>query len=156
MGTIRTNGGSRSTRNADEPLFPCITAPCDARCCDAAEVPLLDSDILRLEAATGRPAEDFVDADDGWRVLKGTGTEGGCVFLGTIHMGTKSARGCTVHDERPEACRYYPFILRGEADPQVGRDTLCPFRSDFTPPPDVRERLLSLERQLDEERHQRG
>lgn len=119
-------------------------------------MPLREADVRRLEQATGRPREAFVEEADGWWVLKGTGTEGGCVFLGTVEVAGRRVRGCTAHAARPEACRHYPFILQDlDPQPDVTRDPLCPFRGDFAPSEGVREALLTLERQLDEERRGR-
>lgn len=138
-------------------LDPCVSAPCDARCCDAAEVPLLEADIERLHAHTGQDPDRFVDATpDRWRVLRGTGLEG-CVFRGPVHVGGRTVLGCTVHEARPAACRHYPFVLGQQADgtPATRLDPFCPFAEQFPEQGGTAEALAALERQLEEERRER-
>lgn len=138
------------------PLDPCISEPCDARCCDAFEVPLLETDIRRIEERTGRARSAFVeDTPDGWRVLSGTGLDG-CVFRGAVTVAGRSVTGCTIHDARPEACRFYPFVLREgpQGAPEAVRDSLCPFANGFAAPDDAARRLADLERRLEEERRE--
>lgn len=133
-----------------------MTAPCDARCCDHAEVPLLDEDIGRIATGTGRTVTGFVDEAEDWRVLKGTGLDG-CVFRGQVQVAGRRVLGCTIHTLRPAACRTYPFVLRtGAEGARLVRDALCPFADRFPdPPPGTAGQLLALERQLDEERAER-
>lgn len=127
-------------------------------CCDLHEVPLLDQDVDRLAAFTGRTPDEFVDDADGWRLLRGAGTEpGGCVFFGAVTVAGRTMNGCTVHDGRPSACRTYPFVLRRGADgaPIVGRDEACPYRNGFPTPPGIKQQLTRLWDQLAGEREAR-
>ena len=135
-----------------------MTEACDARCCDLHEVPLLESDIGRLTAATGWPRERFVEASDGWILLRGAGVDdAGCVFIGTVHPDGRPLRGCTVHGARPAACRTYPFVLkRGGARPRIERDDACPHARAFPVPDDAARALADLWRNLEEERRGRG
>jgi Fe-S-cluster containining protein len=142
-------------------LDPCVSVPCDARCCDAAEVPLLGSDIERLTEATGWDPERFVEVTpDRWQVLRGTGLDG-CVFRGSVEIDgapitSTPITGCTVHEARPEACRSYPFVLRtDDKDATLERDAFCPFAEEFEAPAGGAAALVDLERRLEEERRER-
>lgn len=134
---------------AAEPV-PCVEERCPAPCCDLHEVPLLDTDIDRLVTATGLPIHRFVEATDGWRLLRGAGvSDEGCVFKGAVGDG----KGCTVHTARPAACRTYPFVL--DDGGHARRDDHCPHTRDFTAPPRIDDDLRGLQAALEAEREMR-
>ncbi|MBW3584049.1 MAG: YkgJ family cysteine cluster protein [Euryarchaeota archaeon] len=134
---------------AAEPV-PCVEERCPAPCCDLHEVPLLDADIERLVGATSLPAESFVEASDGWRLLRGAGVaDDGCVFKGDVGDG----KGCTVHKARPAACRTYPLVLAD--DGHARRDEHCPHTHAFVAPPEIGADLRALQARLESERGRR-
>lgn len=119
---------------------------------------MLDEDVTRLQAATGRTVDTFVDEANGWRLLKGAGTApSGCVFFGKVDIDGRTMNGCTAHDARPAACRTYPFVLRRDhaGVPIIGRDDACPHRNAFDMPATIREHLTTLWQRLRDERDQR-
>ena len=80
-----------------------------ANCCRVATVKLQERDIERLARHLRLSEPEFVaqytveDAEEG-RILRRS-EESGCVFLD----GTE----CTVYDERPDTCRRFPHLVRG-------------------------------------------
>ncbi len=113
---------------------PCTTNECRA-CCFDTQMPLLESDLERLEAHTGRPRDAFSEQDETDRPRRLSNTDGHCVFLGD--------QGCTVYDVRPAGCRLYPLVL----DPDKGQGVLdddCPYRKGFRVRPRDRAALQDL------------
>lgn len=112
---------------------PCSANDCRA-CCFDTRMPLLEADLKRLEAHTGRPRETFsITAPDEPPRLKNE--DGHCVFLGP--------QGCTVYNHRPAGCRLYPLVL----DPERGQGVLddeCPYRKGFRIRPRDRAALQEL------------
>lgn len=121
---------------------PCRAHRCDAPCCEDYEVRLLESDIERLMKA-GYPEERFVEYEDNYAYLRRN--EQGCVFL------KKGA--CSVHPYRPLACRTFPWIL---SDKRVKTDDFCPYHKEFSPDPELQERLEKLIEQQEKERLERN
>jgi len=88
---------------------------CWNKCCHGADITLTPQDILRLSANKGiRPREFLAEytlpgvwerADLPVAKLKMTGADG----KGACHFLTDE--GCTVYDDRPATCRYYPLGL---------------------------------------------
>jgi Fe-S-cluster containining protein len=86
---------------------------CFNACCRQADVTLAPYDVLRLKRRLGLSSEAFLkrytvpfqmDAD-GVPGLKMRTTDGGaCVML-------DETRGCTLYEDRPTVCRYYPVAL---------------------------------------------
>ncbi|MHB8586754.1 MAG: YkgJ family cysteine cluster protein [Thermoplasmatota archaeon] len=135
-GISSINGGSRSSadkiREATPATSPCTRHGC-AECCYETEMPLMESDIWRIEAAGAR-RQDFVTIDaDGTSILTNVEDRGRrhCVFL-------KNDR-CSIYPARPEGCRTYPFILDERL--RAHRDVDCPHRSEFPADPEVEGRL---------------
>jgi Fe-S-cluster containining protein len=103
-------------------VFDCNPGvPCFNRCCAELTLPLSPYDVLRLRRQLQMPSEEFVATfvrlhyheDTGFpmpmlRMLQGPGEP--CPFV--------SQAGCTVYEDRPGACRYYP-LGRGAS---MGRD----------------------------------
>jgi len=84
---------------------------CFNRCCRQVEIQLTPYDILRLKKRLAISSKDFVatytfpfemDAHGmpGLRLTHKSGSSA-CIFLGED--------GCSVYDDRPTACRYYPM-----------------------------------------------
>lgn len=112
---------------------PCAKHSCRA-CCFDTRMPLLEDDIARLEAATGRPRDAFtVHEEEGRPRL--ANKDGHCVFL--------DEDGCSVYTDRPAGCRLYPLVL----DPETGTgvlDTDCPYTKGFRVRPRDRAALNTL------------
>ena len=81
-----------------------------ANCCRVASVEVSERDIERLAKALRIKKQQFVEQytvineEDGTTDLRRTAE--GCVFL--------SGNECTVYDNRPDICRNFPHIVRGE------------------------------------------
>ncbi len=99
---------------ADETFcFDCHPGvPCFNRCCAELTLPLTPYDILRLRRSMGMPIEDFLATFTNMRSFPDTGfplpmlrmqdgPEEPCPFV--------SPAGCSVYEDRPGACRYYPI-----------------------------------------------
>lgn len=85
---------------------------CWNRCCSRADVTLAPYDIIRLKSATGMDSSEFLKAHTvpfeldahGVPGLKlRTDDDGACLFM--------TEEGCSVYNDRPTACRYYPSGL---------------------------------------------
>jgi Fe-S-cluster containining protein len=86
---------------------------CFNACCRKADVTLAPYDVLRLKKRLGIGSEEFLKRyslpfqldQDGVPGLKmRTDEEGTCVMLG-------GENGCSVYEDRPTVCRYYPVAL---------------------------------------------
>ena len=88
-------------------------------CCLETEMPLSEKDITRI-ADLGYKIEDFLEEQDGFMVLRNIDNH--CFFL-------KNGK-CTIYNNRPEGCRYYPLIYDLETDEFV-IDDLCIHADDF-------------------------
>lgn len=81
-----------------------------ANCCRVASVALSQRDIERLAKALRTTREKFIEdytvvnKDDHTTDLRRT--ESGCIFL--------SGNDCSVYENRPDICRYFPHIVRGD------------------------------------------
>ena len=117
-------------------MNPCRIHGCHA-CCLDTEMPLTDEDIERIEALGFR---DFYIEKDGFRVLKNIGRR--CFFL------SEDGR-CRIYRDRPEGCRYYPFVLDIDTD-KIVRDSDCPYSGEFSAPPE--EKIRELVERLMKER----
>jgi Fe-S-cluster containining protein len=98
----------------DRLQFRCHKAiPCFNKCCENIDIMLTPYDVLRLKARLGTTAREFIDRytrdyqmdSHGMPGLKLATREGSraCVFL--------RPEGCSVYEDRPSACRYYPIGL---------------------------------------------
>ena len=90
-------------------------------CCLETEMPLGEKDITRIEKL-GFQIDEFLVEKEGFMVLRNINNQ--CFFL-------KDKR-CTIYDDRPEGCRYYPLIYDLETDEFV-IDDLCNHFHDFNP-----------------------
>jgi hypothetical protein len=87
-------------RTADSP-FSYACRAC-SRCCHGRRIPVNPYEILRLAANRGLGTGELLDrfvTEDGTALLHGEG--GACLFL--------DEGGCSVHPDRPLACRLYPL-----------------------------------------------
>lgn len=83
-----------------------------ANCCKVASVEVSERDVERLSRYLRLSPDRFLteytmdgdELDDG-RILK-RDKETGCVFL--------NGRDCTVYDARPDICRRFPHLVRGQ------------------------------------------
>lgn len=92
-------------------LFRCHKGvPCFNACCRQADITLTPYDIIRLKQRLGVSSGDFLkkytvpfetDADGVPGVKMRTKDNGACV-----HM---TDEGCSVYEDRPSSCRYYPL-----------------------------------------------
>lgn len=86
---------------------------CWNACCSNIDIPLSPYDVLRLKNRLGLSSGDFLKqytfpyemAQDGMPGIKFQPVEGGtaCQFM--------VEEGCSVYEDRPAACRYYPVAL---------------------------------------------
>ncbi|OLS32718.1 MAG: hypothetical protein HeimAB125_06100 [Candidatus Heimdallarchaeota archaeon AB_125] len=90
-------------------------------CCLETEMPLAEKDITRI-SKLGFQIDEFLEEKDGFMVLRNK--EGMCFFL-------KESR-CTIYENRPEGCRYYPLIYDLDTDEFI-IDDLCAHFNDFDP-----------------------
>ncbi len=90
-------------------------------CCLETEMPLAERDITRIEKL-GFQIDEFLEEQDGFMVLRNIASK--CFFL-------KENR-CTIYENRPEGCRYYPLIYDLDTDEFV-IDDLCAHVIDFDP-----------------------
>jgi len=97
----------------DELKFRCHRGvSCWNRCCSRADVTLAPYDILRLKEATGLDTTELLknhtvpfelDAHGVPGLKLRTDESGACLFM--------TEEGCSVYENRPTACRYYPSGL---------------------------------------------
>ena len=119
----------------------CATYQCNACCCDT-EMPLSNGDVARI---TDLGHDDFYRVRRGEFILKNTDHR--CYFQG------KGGR-CSIYSDRPEGCRFYPFIL-GKGGVVMDED--CPHREEYQErfEPWVEDGLYELIGRLEEERKDR-
>ncbi len=86
---------------------------CFNACCKRADVTLAPYDIVRLKNRLGQTSEEFlqahtapfpIDQDQVPGLKMRTDDDGACLFL-------DPENGCTVYEDRPTVCRYYPLAL---------------------------------------------
>ncbi len=86
---------------------------CFNACCKRADVTLAPYDVLRLQKRLGMSSEEFLgkhtvpfqlDADGTPAIKLRTDNDGACLFL-------DGENGCSVYEDRPTVCRYYPVAL---------------------------------------------
>jgi uncharacterized protein len=99
----------RILRRIAEEIEAQIDCTVCANCCRVATVKLAGRDIERLAHLLGIPEARFIaeytvpDPEEG-RILRRS-AESGCVFL--------EGAACTVYDQRPDTCRRFPHLVRG-------------------------------------------
>lgn len=100
---------------------------CFNACCKSIDISLTPYDIVRLKTRLGMDSGDFLREytvpyefeKDGLAGVKFKSVEGGsaCRFM--------TEQGCSVYEDRPTACRYYPIALLSmrRQDEYVDRDS---------------------------------
>ena len=96
---------------------PCFANDCH-RCCLNTRMTLTEADAARFEVSGCR---DFFFVNDD-QDLQLTNEDGHCIFLVDSR--------CSVHDDRPEGCRFYPLIFDLSVD-RVVLDAFCPWAKEF-------------------------
>jgi len=85
---------------------------CWNQCCAHADVSLAPYDIIRMKTHLGISSSEFlkeytvpfeIDAHNMPGIKLRTENEGACLFM--------KAEGCSIYEDRPTACRYYPSGL---------------------------------------------
>ena len=83
---------------------------CFNACCKRADITLTPYDVIRLKTRLGISSGDFLkqhtvpfemDADKVPGIKMRTDDEGACLFV--------TEEGCSVYEDRPTSCRYYPL-----------------------------------------------
>lgn len=86
---------------------------CFNTCCKNADVTLAPSDIIRLKRRLALSSEEFLEKHTVPFQMDGDGTPG--VKIKTTKQGVcpllDGDNGCSVYDDRPTVCRYYPVAL---------------------------------------------
>ena len=119
----------------------CASNHCDV-CCHDTEMPLTNGDINRI---SGLGYLDFYRDRNGENILRDVDRK--CFFL--------DGNGrCTIYEERPEGCRFYPFIL-GKGGVVMDED--CPHREVFQRRFSqwIEEGLMELVERMEEEQQER-
>ena len=99
----------RILRRIAEQIEDQIDCSVCANCCRVATVDLSERDVerlarhLRLSVAEFLAGYTMEDAEEG-RILRRS-EAAGCVFL--------DGNACTVYDQRPDTCRRFPHLVRG-------------------------------------------
>lgn len=100
----------RRFRRIGEEIEEQIDCTVCANCCRVASVQVSDRDVAKLSKTLGITRQKFIaeytviNDTEGTRDLRRT--ESGCVFL--------SGNDCTIYDDRPDICRNFPHVVRGE------------------------------------------
>ncbi len=99
----------RSLRRIAEEIEEQIDCTACANCCRVATATVSERDVERLARSLRlSPARFLADyttvCEEEGRILRRS-DETGCVFL--------SGNTCTVYDDRPDACRHFPHLVRG-------------------------------------------
>ncbi len=103
------------------PEFYCPYTDKCYECCLETEMALSEKDITRIENL-GYEISDFLEEKDGFMILKNI--DGHCFFL--------KGKSCSIYEDRPQGCRFYPLIYDLEIDDFVV-DNLCTHHEDFDP-----------------------
>lgn len=100
----------RRFRRIGEEIEDQIDCTVCANCCRVATVEVSERDIDRLARALGISGKKFIAEYTVQNEKEGTTdlrrTETGCVFL--------DGNDCTIYDDRPDICRNFPHVVRGE------------------------------------------
>ena len=112
------------TKFACHPGVSCFNA-----CCKQADVMLAPYDVIRLKQKLGMTSTEFLkdytvpwemDSDGLIGVKLKTNEEKHCLLM--------TDAGCSVYEDRPSACRYYPFGLMGVKHTEAKTDEQNYFR----------------------------
>lgn len=107
-GAIRSRFTAYELVIPGEPGFVCQAELCSANCCKAFSVSLGDAEAERMWAASGLPANVFLECEEGEPIRLPLRSpfllarrDGHCAMLG-------EDLACTQYEGRPDACRQYP------------------------------------------------
>lgn len=135
---------------------PCLRNGCSL-CCRDTQMPLSLADAERISVTSGMGVEEFtvpVDGVDGYLQLANDPATRACVFLETASADPSASGRCSIHSDRPEGCRHYPFII--DADENIVGDDICPHVAEFPSPTKKQERVLrALDKSIERERRER-
>ncbi|PWI48095.1 zinc/iron-chelating domain-containing protein [Candidatus Heimdallarchaeota archaeon B3_Heim] len=95
-------------------------------CCEETEMLLTKTDTFRISKFVGIHPSDFSFlTKDNYRMLRNKEVNGEkrCFFLDSNGL-------CTIYDNRPEGCTYYPIIW-DMTNHQAFSDDYCPFHKEF-------------------------
>jgi len=95
---------------------PCTVHRC-CECCKETEMTLTEEDLQRIK---DQGYNDFYFINDGYFQLRNV--NGRCYFL-------KDGR-CSIYENRPDGCRYYPIIL-DLGDDRTYLHDFCKYRDEF-------------------------
>ena len=101
------------------PEFYCPYSDKCFQCCLDTEMTLSEKDITRIQML-GYEIEEFLEEKDGFMTLRNIDNH--CTFL-------KNKR-CSIYENRPQGCRYYPLIYDFDIEDFV-IDNLCEHHDDF-------------------------
>ncbi len=101
------------------PEFYCPYSDKCYQCCLDTEMTLSEEDITRIEKL-GYEIYEFLEEKDGFMTLRNIDNH--CIFL-------KNTR-CSIYENRPQGCRFYPLIYDFEIEDFV-LDNLCDHQEDF-------------------------
>ncbi|MCK4589521.1 MAG: YkgJ family cysteine cluster protein [Nanoarchaeota archaeon] len=116
----------------DKTLSPYCLDECTKFCCNLESIPLIEEELIRV---LGKEPEDFSSHQhpDNPEIF---------IFKGICPQYEKETRQCQIRDERPKACRNYPFVVQFFGDlGLVGVTEGCQYFNSF-------ERLKQLEEQF--------
>ncbi len=89
------------------------------QCCLDTEMTLSEEDISKIELL-GYKIEEFLEEKDGFMTLRNIDNH--CIFL--------KNKMCSIYENRPQGCRFYPLIYDFNIDDFV-IDNLCNHHDDF-------------------------
>ena len=101
------------------PEFYCPYSDKCYQCCLDTEMTLSEGDITRIEKL-GHEIDEFLEEKDGFMTLRNIDNH--CVFL--------KDKKCSIYDNRPQGCRFYPLIYDFEIEDFM-LDNLCDHHEDF-------------------------
>lgn len=135
---------------------PCLANGCSL-CCRDTRMPLSVADAERISASSGLGVEEFtvpVEGVDGYLQLANDPATRACVFLETESADPSASGRCSIHADRPEGCRHYPFII--DEEERIVGDDICPHVAEFPSPTRKQKRALrALDRRIERERRAR-
>ena len=111
-------------------------------------MPITRDEAARIERRTGIAVEGFAwENEQGVLTLLNDSETRACVFLVTESAEEDAPGLCGIHDDRPEGCRHYPYVL-DEKD-RARLDEACPHSHAFpSPGPEDAAALLNLEERM--------
>ncbi len=135
---------------------PCLRHNC-SKCCRQTNMPITIRESEIISQITHKDVGDFTkNLSQTTGILELTNDEKNksCVFLQTNSKELDAEGTCTIHANRPQGCRLYPFIL--DMDDNVWKDDYCPYVKEFPMPSENnRQALLALDSNVQAEARMR-